>query len=642
MRSGTKIILAAFVVTVAAAVPLAMQWSKISQLNAQIAQARSKVKVSALKKISGTAASANNMSDLALILAIPDRLERLRSLIDFAGQMDAANLRGALEALGKLHADTDTMLAMSILTARLVELDPHGALAWAKTLPKTGGQQMILETLFNSWSSADPAAALKAISEFADVSLRNSLLSTTLTNLAARDPVAALEYLGKLPPGQQSTSLLKAVFTTWASTDPQAAATAALAMPASKNRITAVEDMLQGWAEIDPQGALTWAAALPPGSIRASALTAALSNLAQQDPKAAVDYVGKIPRAQDRNQLMTDVATAWAVNDPAAALAWVDEFPSTPAHDTAISDILQHLSQNDPVTAAADLSQIDNQSVRERTMAQIAATWEQVDLPAALEWSLAQRTSGRIAMDMTDTIMHDWALEDPAATAQYIANLKDQPNYTKYLGSVMANWMSADAPSALAWAQSLPDQIGHDEVMITYTIQSTNTDPVAAWNAAQTIDLSPTNKNYTMTNVITKWAALDPASAAANLTNTLSDNPDMLNTAITEISKNWIQQDQTAASQWIDTLPASPARDGAVAQLVTVALQKDPSSALNWAATIGNDNQRADQINRVVTQWARTDPTAATAAVQNADVTDQQRQNMLSTIQRLSKVTPAK
>jgi hypothetical protein len=45
---------------------------------------------------------------------------------------------------------------------------------------------------------------------------------------------------------------------------------------------------------------------------------------------------------------------------------------------------------------------------------------------------------------------------------------------------------------------------------------------------------------------------------------------------------------------------------------------------------------QANQINRVVNTWAQTDPAAATAAVQSADITDQQRTSLLNNIQMMA------
>ena len=106
--------------------------------------------------------------------------------------------------------------------------------------------------------------------------------------------------------------------------------------------------------------------------------------------------------------------------------------------------------------------------------------------------------------------------------------------------------------------------------------------------------------------------------------------------ATNEVAQNWIAQDQQAASQWVDTLPPSPARDSAAMQLVTVSLSQSPSTAFQWAASIGSDPIRSSQINRVVNTWALTDPTAAAAAVQNANLTDEQKTAILNKIQRVA------
>jgi hypothetical protein len=140
-------------------------------------------------------------------------------------------------------------------------------------------------------------------------------------------------------------------------------------------------------------------------------------------------------------------------------------------------------------------------------------------------------------------------------------------------------------------------------------------------------------KNLTMSNVVGKTAAINPALAATLMPN-LPDSSQAA--AANSIAQSWLVQNPQAAEQWVNTLQAGPARDAAVSQIINVEGPNDLPTAFNWAATVSNDGTRAALINRVVVQWARTDPAAAAQAVQNANVTDQQRANLLNTIQRLA------
>src|ERR1019366_9518499 len=100
---------------------------------------------------------------------------------------------------------------------------------------------------------------------------------------------------------------------------------------------------------------------------------------------------------------------------------------------------------------------------------------------------------------------------------------------------------------------------------------------------------------------------------------------DLLNTTTATLAGNWLKHDPTAASQWINTLPAGDARDGAVTQLIATEGKNNSPVAFNWAASISNEDTKQAQMDNVIMEWAGRDPAAATAAVQSATLSDQQR-----------------
>jgi hypothetical protein len=296
---------------------------------------------------------------------------------------------------------------------------------------------------------------------------------------------------------------------------------------------------------------------------------------------------------------------------------------------------LTELSQLDPKAAAAGLSQITDQALQDQTMAQIADNWGMQDMPGAMGWVRAlYGNSSNMAPAFREMreLIHSWGTNDPAAVAAYVQN---NPAYTGWVESVETIWLSADPQAALAWAKSLPADAGGNMALGEYIIQTTNSDPAWSLNAALQTPLG-SNQNKVLNSVITKWATQDPAAAGPALLTALPPNSSQLNSAISQVAENWIKQDQQGASQWIDSLPASPAKDSAVSQLISTVMQTNPTSALQWASSIGNASMRANQISQVVNTWAQTDPAAATTAAQNANVTEQQRANMLDKIQRLA------
>jgi hypothetical protein len=573
--------------------------------------------------------------DLATVLALPDRLDRMRALLALANDMNAEALHDLVQKLGKRTMNEDNQMTLSVLLARLVQLDPPGTLAWAKGLLNTEGRGPILETLFNSWSSADPVAALAALNQIDDVVLRQRLLETTLANMTNNDPQKALAFFLKLSTSQQDVRLVSPIFVNWAARDPVAAASAALNMPATANRFVALESALKGWAQKDPQAALNWAATLPSGSVRNSALSFAVANLARQNPQIAIAFVNSLPHAADRNDLSIALAAAWGQNDPEAALAWVEDFPSSPAHDAAIEGMLNLLSQTDPKLASSKLELISDPAVRNAALGEIAANWGMIDSAGALSWLSTLPSGGAQGEPVSQAarqLVYMWTLSDPASMAQFLTSqLSGVPYFQILSSSLVTTWESADPEGANAWVESLPAGPVKEWVVHIQAVEMAN---IKGWQLA--LSLPPgSNRNQSINLLIQRWPASDAAAAAPAFLETLADNPAQQASAVGSAVSAWLTQDEQAASQWVSSLPPSQARDAGATQIVTQALKNDPTTAFNWASSIGNAAQRNTQISRVINQWATKDPAAATAAVQTANVTDAQRTNLLNTIQRI-------
>ena len=69
---------------------------------------------------------------------------------------------------------------------------------------------------------------------------------------------------------------------------------------------------------------------------------------------------------------------------------------------------------------------------------------------------------------------------------------------------------------------------------------------------------------------------------------------------------------------------------------VASAVLSDPATAFQWAITIGNSDARYPQLMSSIVLWAKKDPSAAAAAVQNADLPDDQRASLLDDIRQVA------
>ena len=407
-------------------------------------------------------------------------------------------------------------------------------------------------------------------------------------------------------------------------------------MPPVRLRVFAIEDALMGWAQTDPQAALNWASTM--NGIPSRSVVVAVSDLAEQNPQAAIAFATGITNPKDRLGYFNAIATAWGQNDPAAALQWVEGFPSTSTHDAAVASILADLSHTDPKSAIGALDRIEDPTARDNATKDIGLNWGQQDMPGALAWlqsNVASGTATAASISASRTLFGNWANADPNAAASYLETIPTGNLHTTLATALASSWASSDAPAAMEWARSLPPDGGQEAAVGSVVTANARQDPQGSWQFAMTSMTGPLQQQ-TLDSVIRTWAAADAASAAPVLMSAIETNP-QLSSAIGTVAQQWVRQDEHAASQWIAQLPPGPGRDAGAVQLVSVAMHTDPATAFNWAASISNAPQRVAQITRTVNLWATTDPNAATDAVQSANLSAAQRNNLLNTIQRLSK-----
>lgn len=111
-----------------------------------------------------------------------------------------------------------------------------------------------------------------------------------------------------------------------------------------------------------------------------------------------------------------------------------------------------------------------------------------------------------------------------------------------------------------------------------------------------------------------------------------------LDAATVAVFRAWMEQDPSAAIQWLGTLPPEGnQRMHTQEALIAIELETDPETAFLLANSIGLETSRISRLRDVVRAWAPRDLAAATAAVQGADVSEEMRAMLLAFAQRESR-----
>jgi len=555
-------------------------------------------------------------ADLAKILRTSAGNNRERDLLDLASRLDAKTLQSLIANLTKQSITGENEKNISILLARLVELNPSAALASLKSLHAPYTRMKFAVTAFDAWSAKDPQAALAAVSQLPADDLRYMSRKQALMSLIDQDPSAALAALRNQTSEQMSEFMYKDVFSEWANHDPSLAAVAALKLPPSYAQDQALQGVAAAWAEQDSAGALSWANALPAGQQKSDAIHSVILAMSEQDPNSAADEIMQIPNNPNRDSLIFDVATNWAQTDSAGLLTWADKNLTGGEFDRAAQIALTQMGQTDPVAATAALAQIPDPNVISQVAPELAMDLAGQNVQAAMQWVQSLSTDNMTVRNSAfSNVLKIWTNDDPAGAASYIQqNLATDPSFSTIVTQVVNTWGNSNPQAALAWAQDLPPGNAQSSALVAAITTIAKSDPQTAWSDIQ--QLSGRNVGQAQVNVIAAWANQQPAQAAAALQNLPQDSN--LNTATADVAKSWLSQDPPAATQWIGTLPQGSARDSAVTQLISSIGNNDPAVAFNWATSLGNETTRNTQVVKLAGQWSSINPAAAAAAAQNA------------------------
>ena len=491
----------------------------------------------------------------------------------------------------------------SLFAAEWAMDDPVAAAKRVMQLPADMQKNGVV-AIAKVWAGKDSAAATAWAQSLTDPQQRNQALAAIAGGVAAQDPDAALASLASLTPAARRAGLA-AVFGTLADLDFDTALAKATALTDPADRKAALALLAGGgngdtyyYGSRSPEQLNAVLATLPSGSLRSNALNQLGNQLAACSREEAATILAAYP-PKDREKLQTCMMQQIAYSDPARALEIYQTLP--PGHNEGYAyNIYSNLARQDP---EAVLQLLADKPPKEQAQG-VGYAFAQLarNDPEAATRRLDDYPAGPVRDAALRQLTSAWAQDDPAAAKAWVATLT---------GIEQAHAFNALMP-ALA-----------------------GTDPTGAADMlGRLLATAPKDQDGNLSNaasnLVGTWGRDDPA-AAGQWTATLPDG-NMKNNAVSSLASNWAREDFAAAGQWIDTMPDGKARDSGVSSMVYATTDRDPATAFAWAATIGDDSRRASLLSNVVGQWQDSDPAKARAAVNQADLTSDERARLLKQI----------
>jgi hypothetical protein len=162
----------------------------------------------------------------------------------------------------------------------------------------------------------------------------------------------------------------------------------AFALEKGGDRDVLVRELLSAWAVRDAEGALAWVSSLKDPAARRSARSNVCLAVAAENPGRAVWLALAHGADEEANGgLLECLAMQWCEKEPATAIEWAREQPQGEWRDRLLARISAVLSKLDPVAAAQLVSGLEPGNLQDEAVMAVLHQWALEDPAAALEWA---------------------------------------------------------------------------------------------------------------------------------------------------------------------------------------------------------------------------------------------------------------
>lgn len=155
-------------------------------------------------------------------------------------------------------------------------------------------------------------------------------------------------------------------------------------------RESRIRDLLSAWAVQDAEAALVWVASLEDSAARRSARSTVCFALAEKDPRQAVTLaLAHGADEDDERGLLECLTMQWCERECETVVDWALGQPPGEWRDRLLASASFTLSKSDPVAAAQLVSDLEPGKVQDEAVMSVLHQWALQDPAAAHEWAEA-------------------------------------------------------------------------------------------------------------------------------------------------------------------------------------------------------------------------------------------------------------
>ncbi len=313
---------------------------------------------------------------------------------------------------------------------------------------------------------------------------------------------------------------------------------------------------------------------------------------------------------------------------PASPANWTDTWqqlqkkPACSTRNKKLAALLEQLARTNPQQALALAEAESNWLLRDDLRDAALRGWGATAPDAAADWAINHRLDQR--MRYVSAVLSG-AVEQPAEAVRVALRIcKADPGPAADYGHALINAL-VDKVGSFAEATRFASTVGTDRqqfLLDSAYFQWAKYQPEQALAAVNQI-AEPTIKSSAYDGLLAGWADAD-ATKLASLALTMPPGEDRLKAFNIALPK-WIENDPTAATEWIGNQDPSPDLDTGIAAVATLPamISQNPRLSFDWADSITDSSQRIMTKHEIFTQWALKDFKAAVEYSRNVKNPDE-------------------
>lgn len=565
--------------------------------------------------------------------------------------------------------------ALSSVFAGIVNYDPQLALAKLHEIDDPGVRHTARISVLSSLALSEPDIWMEAIKERPEL-WRNLNIYTAAAEWAMDDPKAAADRIMQLPDHLQAQGI-SSISSVWASKNPQAALAWAKSLETPNLRTLAMSGVVTALAKEDFQQAITVIDSLNPQA-RKTSLTNIFRTLANVDFDRAIEQamgmtskldqktalrellglshysgsswgyrnynghghsnasadqlrklINKLPKSSLRRQALGQLGTKMAVYSEQEASEYIKNYPAA-EQELIKSAMIKSLSYSNPERAIKIYQSIPPDQRSSGIYNQILSNLANTNPEEALSLALKMKTPEQQAQNANYAFIK-LAKDDPSGTASRFDDLPEGPVRNAALRTIASAWGQSDPTAAIQWAKGLTGKEQPDALSNILSHYGRIDPQAAALVLEQALAEHSNDSSWNLSSPASSIAFAMGQENPATAAEWISKLPEgsTQTSAIRALAKTWSHEDIDGAADWINGLPDGKARDTGISTVVNTISNKNPAAAFDWANSMGDDRKRLSNLQSIIYSWKRKDPDEARTAVEQADLTEKERERLM-------------